>query len=485
MALVDLTEHGGRIFDGTWRPAEGGTVEVLEKATGTPLATVGLADATDVRAAATVAAHAQPGWAATAPVRRAQILRTAARLLEDVRDEVAAWLVREGGGVRDKAQFEVGAAVDELWAAADLPTRPHGSLLASVPGRDSVGRRLPLGVVGVISPWNMPLLLGLRSVAPALALGNAVVLKPDVQTPVSGGLVAARLFQQAGLPAGVLHVLPGDAEPGAALTADPDVDMISFTGSTAVGRLVGETAGRLLKRVALELGGNNAFLVLDDADLDAASSAGAWASFFHAGQVCMAAGRHIVLAAVAEEYLALLTKRAAALRVGDPSTEDVELGPMINATQLARAHRIVTDTVAAGAELLTGGTFDGPFYRPTVLAGVTPDMPAFTEEIFGPVAPVIIVADEDEAVEIANRTEYGLSAAVQTGDVRRGARIAGRLRTGLVHVNDQTINDDAYSPFGGRGASGNGARYGAEQSWELFTSWQWLTLRDTPTRYPF
>jgi benzaldehyde dehydrogenase (NAD) len=261
--------------------------------------------------------------------------------------------------------------------------------------------------------------------------------------------------------------------------------MICFTGSTAVGRLVGETAGRLLKRVSLELGGNNAIIVLDDADLDAASSAGAWASFFHQGQVCMAAGRHIVLDSVADEYLALLAKRAETLRVGNPWTDDVDLGPMINTDHLQRVHRIVTDSIAAGADLRAGGTFDGPFYYPTVLAGVTQDMPACTEEIFGPVAPVLVVTDEDEAVAVANQTEYGLSAAIQTSDIRRGVRLAEQLETGLIHVNDQTINDEAHVPFGGRKASGNGTRFGAEQSWEEFTTWQWLTVRDSPARYPF
>ncbi|MFD0746795.1 aldehyde dehydrogenase family protein [Phytohabitans flavus] len=295
----------------------------------------------------------------------------------------------------------------------------------------------------------------------------------------------ARLFEEAGLPEGVLHVLAGDAEPGRALATDPNIAMISFTGSTAVGRQVGEAAGRALKRVSLELGGNNALIVLDDADLDLASSAGAWGAFFHQGQICMTAGRHIVLESVAGEYLDRLAARAEKLPVGNPWTEKVALGPMINAAQRDRVHRIVRDTVAAGAELRAGGTHEGLFYRPTVLAEVTTEMPAFREEIFGPVAPVIVVKDDEEAVAVANRTEYGLVAAVQTGDVERGTALADRLRTGIVHVNDQTINDEAFVPFGGRGASGNGSRYGAQQSWDEFTQWQWLTVRSAPAPYPF
>jgi benzaldehyde dehydrogenase (NAD) len=388
--------------------------------------------------------------------------------------------------VPGKAAFEVDLALGELWEAAALPTQPHGHLLpSSEPGRESIARRVPLGVVGVISPWNFPLILSIRAVAPALALGNAVVLKPDTQTAVSGGALVARLFEEAGLPEGVLHVLPGDAVPGAALAADPRVAMIAFTGSTAVGREVGATAGRTLKRVSLELGGNNALLVLDDADLEIASSAGAWGAFLHQGQVCMTAGRHIVHENVADEYLERLAKRAQALPVGDPFTAQVALGPLINDRQRDNVHRIVSETVAAGASVLAGGTYEGLFYRPTVLASVTAAMPAFREEIFGPVAPVVVVRDDDEAVAVANDTEYGLVAAVQTGSVERGRRLADRLRTGIVHINDQTLNNDAYAPFGGTGASGNGSRFGTQSSWDEFTQWRWVTSRDQAHGFPF
>jgi benzaldehyde dehydrogenase (NAD) len=263
------------------------------------------------------------------------------------------------------------------------------------------------------------------------------------------------------------------------------VAMVAFTGSTAVGRKVGAAAGGSLKRVSLELGGNNALIVLDDADLEVASSAGAWGAFLHQGQVCMTAGRHIVLESVADEYLERLAKRADGLPVGDPFTEQVALGPLINERQLANVDRIVSETVAAGAEVRAGGTHDRLFYRPTVLAGVTAAMPAFREEIFGPVAPVVVVRDEDEAVAVANDTEYGLVAAVQTGSVSRGQTLARRLRTGIVHINDQTLNNDAYAPFGGTGASGNGARFGSQSSWDEFTQWQWVTSREEAHGFPF
>ncbi|HEY4459967.1 MAG TPA: benzaldehyde dehydrogenase, partial [Pseudonocardiaceae bacterium] len=401
-------------------------------------------------------------------------------------EEFEQWLIREGGAIPGKAAFEVQLVLGELWEAAALPTQPWGHLLPTAEaGRESIARRVPLGVVGVISPWNFPLILSVRAVAPALALGNAVVLKPDAQTAVSGGALIARLFAEAGVPDGVLHVLPGGAEAGSALCEDPNVAMISFTGSTAVGRKVGEAAGRTLKRISLELGGNNALIILDDADLDVASSAGAWGAFLHQGQVCMTAGRHIVVESVAEQYLDRLAKRAANLPVGDPNTEQVALGPLINERQVANVDRIVGDSVKAGAEIRAGGTFDRLFYAPTVLAGVTTEMPAFREEIFGPVAPVIVVRDDDEAVRVANDTEYGLVAAIQTGSLGRGRAVADRLTTGIVHVNDQTLNNDAYAPFGGTGASGNGARFGSQSSWDEFTQWQWITQREQAHGFPF
>jgi benzaldehyde dehydrogenase (NAD) len=484
--LLDDLDWQGKVYSSGWTTSHGGVLESTEPATGEVLATVGLADASDVAAAAAAAKQAQPEWAAQPGPQRAALIRRAAGVLEDNRAEFERWLVREGGAIPGKAGFEVELVLGELWEAAALPTQPWGYLLpASEPGRQSIAKRVPLGVIGVISPWNFPLILSTRAVAPALALGNAVILKPDVQTAVSGGVLLARLFELAGLPGGLLHVLPGDAEPGAALAENPDVAMISFTGSTAVGRLVGEAAGRTLKRVSLELGGNNALIVLDDADIDVASSAGAWSAFLHQGQVCMTAGRHIVLEAVAEEYLDRLAKRAENLPVGNPHTEQVALGPLINERQLANVDRIVTETVASGASVRAGGTHEQLYYRPTVLADVTPGMPAFREEIFGPVAPVVVVKDVDEAVRTANATEYGLVAAIQTGSMERGLEIADRLNTGIVHVNDQTLNNDAYAPFGGTGASGNGSRFGSQSSWDEFTQWQWVTARPQAHGFPF
>jgi benzaldehyde dehydrogenase (NAD) len=479
-------EWDGQLYSDGWRAPEGGTAEVLEKATGERLATVGLAGAADVARAAERAAAAQPAWAATSFEERAAVLRRAAELLEANGPDVIDWLVRETGEIRARATHEVRISVGEIREAAALAGQPYGELLPTTErGRLSLAQRVPVGVVGAITPWNAPVILGVRVLAPAIALGNAVVIKPDVQTPITGGLLLASIFEEAGLPEGVLHALPGAAEAGEALVVDPHTRLISFTGSTATGRRVGELAGRHVKKVSLELGGNNALIVLDDADIDGAASSGAWGSFLHQGQLCFSTGRHLVQEAVADAYLERITSRAEALEVGDPFREDVELGPIINQRQLDRFDAIVQDTVAAGASLRTGGTHEQLFYRPTVIAGVEPSMPAFVEEIFGPVAAVTTFASDADAIALANRTEYGLTAAIYTESLARGLEVARSMRSGMVHINDTTINDQAIAPFGGMGASGNGGRFGSLANWEEFTQWQWCTVRDRAPRFAF
>jgi benzaldehyde dehydrogenase (NAD) len=472
--------------DGTWTPAGGGTSDVVEPATGKVLTTAGLASPANVREAAERAAAAQPEWAAMLGAERARILRRAGDLLHEHGEEIGEWLQRETGSVRLKSKFEIFGSAEDLYEGAKLATEPVGAIL--VPGetaQENFAVRTPLGVAGVITPWNSPLILATRVLGPALALGNTVLLKPDTRTPITGGAVLARLFEEAGLPPGVLQVLPGGPEIGKAVATDPLVAKISFTGSTAVGRRVAELAAPLFKKVSLELGGNNAFIVLDDADLDAAASAGSFGSYFHQGQICFTAGRHVVHESVAKDYVERLAERAAALRIGNPHTDDVAIGPMIHTEQLERADRIVRDSVAAGARIVTGGTHEGLFYAPTVLDGVTPQMPAFVEEIFGPVAPVTTFSTDEDAIDLANRTEYGLVAAVQTRSLARGLAIARRLRTGIVHVNDQTIAHYSQSPIGGNSWSGNGSRIGGIANLDEWTQWRWVTFRDTQKRYPF
>lgn len=478
-------DQTGRIFSPVWQSALGGTVAVTDKATGEVLFESGLANGADVAAAALSARAAQVAWGATPGPLRGDVIRKFAALVEASAAEITTWIVRETGSIPPKAQFEIFTTVREAVEAAALAGLPVGQILASTARRPSIARRVPIGVVGVITPWNSPFILAARAILPALVLGNTVLLKPDVQTPVSGGHLIARLMEEAGLPSGVLHVLPGGVETGEALVADSNVGMVSFTGSTAVGRRVGEVCGRMLKRVALELGGNNALIVFDDADLERASSAGAFGSFFHQGQICFTVGRHLVHESVLKQYTALLTKRAAALQVGDPNRAQVHLGPMINQKQTDRAMRIVTDSIAQGAKVETGARADGLYFRPTVLSGVTPEMPVFRDEIFAPVAAITVFRSEEEAIELANRTEYGLAAAVFTANQTLAMRVAGKLRTGIVHINDQTVNHEIFGPIGGMGASGNGARSGNVTSLDEYTLWQWVTVAETVPSYPF
>jgi benzaldehyde dehydrogenase (NAD) len=476
----------GQLYSDGWRPGSGATITVTEPATGATLATVAEAGATDVAQACRSAAEAQRAWDAAGGAARADVLRRAADLLQERSGDVAEWIMRESGAIAGKADNEVAGSIGELREAAALALQPVGEILTPPePGRRSYAERVPIGVVGIITPWNFPLVLALRAVAPALALGNAVVLKPDPHTPVSGGMLIAQLLADAGLPDGVLHVLPGGAEAGEALTIHPAVGLICFTGSTKVGRLVGRLAGEHLKKVSLELGGNNALVVFEDADLTAASSAGSWGSFLHQGQICLTTGRHLVHERIADQYLELLGARARALTVGNPMDPDVALGPIINRRQLDHVDAIVRDTLAAGATAITGATHEDLFYQPTVLAGVRPEMRAFAEEIFGPVAPVTTFASEEEALALANDTDYGLTAAIHTTDVARGMRLARQMRTGMVHVNDATVNDAPNVPFGGMGSSGNGGRFGSVANREEFTQWQWTTVRDAAQPFPF
>ncbi|MDQ2826196.1 MAG: benzaldehyde dehydrogenase, partial [Actinomycetota bacterium] len=472
--------------DGGWCTPLGGEYPVMEPATGRQLGTVGIGNADDVERAAAGAAEVQGEWARTSYEERARVLRRAGDLWQEHAADVQEWLVREAGSIPPKAEVEIHGAANECYEAAALASRPYGRLLPSGQPRLSFSRRIPVGVVGVISPFNFPLILSIRAVAPALALGNAVVLKPDPRTAVSGGIALARIFEEAGLPPGVLHVLPGGAEVGQAIIADPNVGVVAFTGSTAAGRAVGQLAAAHLKRVHLELGGNSALVVLDDADPELAASAGAWASFLHQGQICMTAGRHLVHDSLYDAYVERLAAKADQLPVGDPSTAPVALGPVIDLSRRDRIHELVTSSVDAGARLAAGGTYEGLFYRPTVLADVTPAMPAYGTEIFGPVAPVLSFSTLDEAVALAGASEYGLSLGILTRDVMKGLALAERIPSGIVHINDQTVNDEAHVPFGGVGASGTGSRLGgAEANVEAFTETQWVTVRSEIAPYPF
>ncbi len=486
MSLLEDGAWHGKVWTGAWTDGSGGTYDAVEPATGDVIAPMGRATPEDVFAAATRAAEAQRAWAAAPFEQRARVLRRAGEVLEAHTDEIKGWLARESGAIQPFGDFQVHTSAQECFEASALPSHPYGELLRTGSPRLSFARRVPAGVVGVIAPFNVPTILAIRAIAPALALGNAVVLKPDPRTAISGGAMFARVFEEAGLPAGVLQVLPGGADVGEALVVAPEVRVIAFTGSTRAGRAVGALAGQHLKRAHLELGGNSALVVLPDVDVTAAASVGAWGTFAHQGQICMATSRHLVHESIAEEYTQVLTEKVAGLPVGDPFREQVALGPLIDAGQRDRVHGLVTASVERGASVRTGGEYEGLFYRPTVLADVTVDHPAYAVEIFGPVAPVTPFSSLDEVVGLASGTEYGLSLGILTRDVYAGLQLAERIPSGLVHINDQTVNDEAVAPFGGVGASGTGSRHGGPQAnIDAFTETQWVTLRGDLPGYPF
>ena len=485
MTFMDPAAWSGRVFIGAWVTGGAGDAPVVEPATGGELGRIGIAAPDDVDRAAERAVDAQRDWARRPHAERAAVLRRAGDLWREHRAQAEDWLVPEAGSIPPKAQVETSFAASACDDAAGLTSLPYGELLPTSLPHLSMTRRVPIGVVGIISPFNYPLILSIRAVAPALAVGNSVILKPDPRTAVSGGVALAELFAQAGLPDGLLSVLPGGPDVGEALVAEPRVGLVSFTGSSRAGRIVAALAGRHLKRVHLELGGNSALIVLDDVDVEQAVSIGAFGSFLHQGQICMTTGRHLVARSIAARYAEALGEHARALPVGNPATDQVALGPIIDERQRDKVHGMVTESVSAGARLVEGGTYEGLFYRPTVLADVPTAAPAYAEEVFGPVAPIIAFDSIDEAVALAGDTPYGLALGILTHDVIKALEIADRIPTGIVHVNDQTVGDEVVNPFGGVRDTGGSRLGGVRGNLETFTTTQWVTLRSDLPTYPF
>jgi benzaldehyde dehydrogenase (NAD) len=486
-SFLDAALWGGKIYVGGWAEASGGAEEITAPADGEQIGMIGKGTAADVAKAARAAAAAQPAWEATAPTERAAILNKAADLLQSNAEELIPWIIRESGSIPPKAGIEVEHSAGFLRSAAEAAVDPQGKTLTSVDGREAKEEliRVAHGVVGVISPFNFPLVLSMRAIAAALATGNAVVHKPDPRTPVSGGVMIARVFEEAGLPADLLQIVPGGADVGAALSEDPNIAMVSFTGSPEIGAKVGEACGRNLKKVQLELGGKNALVVMEDADLEVAASNAAWGAWLHQGQICMATGLILAPASKAEKLTEILTTKAHHLPVGDPSKEECALGPLIAEGEAKRIEGIVQDAVAKGATLHVGGQAKGTLFPATVLSGVKPGMRAFDEEIFGPVAVVVAYRDDEHAVELASMTDFGLVASVIGADVERARALGMKLKVGHLHINDQTVVASPLAPFGGRGKSGNGTRISGPAIWEEFTQYVWVTTKPAARPYPF
>lgn len=453
-----------------------------------PIATIRQASQADVDAAYEATAKAQREWAALPPKERGDILNKAADWIEENRDAIIELIRTESGSSALKATVETGLAVGSLREAATFPTRIAGQILPSnTPGKTNYVFREALGVVGVISPWNFSFTLSMRSVAPALGCGNAVVLKPASDTPLTGGLLLAKIFEAAGLPKGVLNVVVGaGSEIGDYFVEHPVPRLISFTGSTPVGKDVGKTAvgGKHIKKVALELGGNAPFVVLDDADLDKAVGAAIMGKFLHQGQICMSINRIIVEAPLYDEFVEAYAKRATDIAYGDQLEDSTIVGPVINDSQLKSVTGKIAQAREEGAREVVEGTVEGRVISPHVFADVTPEMELFREEIFGPVVGIIKADNEAHALELANNTEFGLSSAVYTRDLTRGMRFARDVKAGMTHVNDITVNDEAHVMFGGEKNSGLG-RFNGEWAIEEFTTDHWISVSEGTDQFPF
>lgn len=482
------TEHRNLYVGGNWTDAAGGRqFPVYSPASGDVWSSVADGTRADAQAAIEAAREAYPAWSGMSHSQRARIIHKVGDILEARAKELQEILIDESGSWVGKGMFETYYSSGVFRAAAAAAYQVNGEILPSEYGKLSLVVREPLGVVSVISPWNFPMILSSRGFAPALAVGNCVVLKPSEETPVAGGIVFAEMLEEAGVPPGVFNVVTCSrdnvAEVGDELISNPAVQGVSFTGSTAVGRQIAAQAGGLLKKCCLELGGKDALVVLADADMERAVNAATFGSFMHNGQICMSVERVIVDRAIADEFTDKLVANTAKLNVGDPRELPNCIGPLINRKQADKIRAQIDDAVAQGAQVLCGGGNDGLFFEPTVLGSVTRDMRIFREETFGPVAPIIVADGVDDAVEIANDSDYGLSAGIITRDEERGLAVARQLRTGMAHVNDCSVHDEPHVPFGGIGASGLG-RHGGRQGIDTFTETRWITLERGARQYP-
>lgn len=475
-------------INGEWSPAAAeGTYEKSNPYSGKPASTVAAAKREDALRAIEAAAAAFPSWSNTPPAVRRKLLSKAADVLDANQARIARITTEETGETFGWGMFNCIFAAGLLREAAAQAYGLIGEVIPSdLPDTVAMATRQAVGVVVGIAPWNAPMILGMRAVALPIAYGNTVVLKASEESPGTH-LAIAEVFQEAGIPKGVLNVLtnaPVDAaEVVDELIAHPQTRRVNFTGSTKVGRIIAEKAGKYLKRVLLELGGKAPMIVLGDADIDAAVAAANFGAFMNAGQICMSTERIVAERPVAETFANKLAAKASTLKVGDPLRPDTQIGSVINKVAITRVQELVDDAVAKGAKMLCGGKADGTCYQPTVLFGVTPKMRIYGEESFGPVVSIVIADTDQDALHIANDTEYGLSSAVFSRDVNKALRFAEQLQTGICHINGSTVHDEPQMPFGGVKDSGYG-RFGGKAALEEFTELRWVTIRRTPTPYP-
>ena len=476
-------------IDGKWVDSSSGkTFEDHNPFTGDVYANVPAGTAEDARSAIDAAKAAFPEWAATPPAAKRQIFLKAADVMESRQDDLVKAMMEEVGGTIGISMFQMGFVPGLFRMAAGAAYDVKGEIIpADHANSFFMAIRQPAGVVACFAPFNVPYILGSRSFTLPIAYGNTAVLKPSEDAPLTGGLLLAEIFEEAGLPPGVLNVVTstreGAEEIGDEMISNPDVRRISFTGSTEVGRVIAEKAGRNLKRAVLELGGKDPLIILGDADIDYAIDAAAWGAFLHQGEICMSTERIIVEESIAKEFTERLKERAESIPMGDPTNPATAIGPLINQRALDKVHAQVEEAVAGGANLVTGGKFDDLVYHPTVVTDVKPDMRLFREQTFGPVAPIVVVSDREEALAVANDSEYGLSAGILTGDFTQALDMALRLETGMVHIGDQTVNDEPQAPFGGVKGSGYG-RFGGQAALDEFTELRWINVQRVPRTFP-
>ena len=474
---------------GQWvEAASGKTFEDMNPYTGEVYAYLPAGKREDAKRAIEAAQAAFPDWAKTPPSVRRRVFLKAADIMERRQDELVKAMMEEVGGTIGISMFQMFFVPGLYRSAAAAAFDVKGEIIpADYPNAFFMAIRQPAGVVGCFAPFNVPYILASRSFALPVAYGNTAVLKPSEEASVTGGILLAEIFEEAGLPPGVLNVITcsrADAvEVGDEMISNPAVRRISFTGSTEVGRIIAEKAGRHLKRAVLELGGKDPLIILSDADIDYAVDAATWGAFLHQGEICMSTERIIIEEQIADQFTQKLKERALALPMGDPTNPATAIGPLINQRAVDLVHAHVQEAVAGGAELVTGGKYDNLIYHPTIVTDVTPDMRLFTDQTFGPVAPIIVVNDAEEALAVANNSKYGLSSGILTKDFNRALDIAMRLETGMVHIGDQTVNDEPQVPFGGVKGSGYG-RFGGQAALDEFTELRWINVQRTPRTFP-
>ncbi|KON84750.1 aldehyde dehydrogenase [Rossellomorea marisflavi] len=478
---------GKQFIGGEWRDGNStGEMVNINPYNGESIVTYKLANTEDIDAAYQAAAEAKLQWDKVNPFKKRDILENAVKYIEENEEEIISIIIDELGGTRLKAVFEIGLVKNMIKEAATFPIRMEGKILPST--IDDVENRLyriPAGVVGVISPFNFPFFLSVKSVAPALGAGNGVVLKPHEDSPITGGTLIGKIFEEAGVPKGLLNVVVADIkEIGDAFVEHPIPRIISFTGSTGVGSYIGQVAVKNFKKPLLELGGNSAFIVLEDADLEYAVNAAAFSRFTHQGQICMCANRVLVQRSVYDEFVTKFTAKVSTLKTGDPKDPDTIIGPVINDRQAKNLAALIEKGIEEGANPVLRGSNSGRLFEPTVLADVTTDMTVAQEELFGPVVCIIPFDTEEEAIAIANETRFGLSGAVHTSNLERGVEFAKKVHTGMIHVNDITINDEPIVAFGGEKQSGIG-RMNGEWSLDEFTTLKWISVNYGQRQLPY